>query len=177
MKCLFVFSVLFASLLAWGQRKDNAPSLSETIEWLTGASEEESGWGSGHFQLSSHNCNVEILSTEILSTNAETPSPIKISRTKYSFRLMDIDPTDIRYADSGLVGRAFIEFHSRNYKENITVTKYKDAEAEWSDKVVLDTVRVRSVVGGLQTNSEFARRFVKPFKRAVELCGGKQSSY
>jgi hypothetical protein len=171
MKSLFVFSVLFASLLAWGQRKDNAPSLSETIEWLTGASEEESGWGSGHFQFSSHNCNVEILTVEILSAQ----NGIAISRTKYSFRLMDIDPTDIRYA-TVREGQAFISFHSRNYKENITITRYKNAEAEWSDKVVLHTVRVRSVVG-LPADNEFARRFVKPFKRAVELCGGKQSSY
>lgn len=172
MKGLLVLSVLFASLLAWGQRKDNAPGLSETIEWLTGASEEESGWGSGHFQFSSHNCNVEILSVEVLSTKDDNP---KIGRTKYSFRLIDIDPTDIRYADV-MDGRAYISFHSRNYKENITITRYKDAEAEWSDKVVLDTVRLRSV-SGLQTNNEFARRFVKPFRRAVELCGGKQGSY
>jgi hypothetical protein len=158
MKCLFVFSVLFASLLAWGQRKDNAPSLSETIEWLTGASEEESGWGSGYFQFNSHNCNVEILKVETLSAQND----IAISRTKYSFRLMDIDPTDIRYAEV-MDGQAFINFHSRNYKENITITRYKNAEAEWSNKVVLYTVRARSV-GDLPSDNELARRFVKTFQ-------------
>jgi hypothetical protein len=172
--------ILLCSIAAQTQTKPreakSRPTLAETIEWLTGASQEEAGWGMGSFHFSSDGkCNAELNTLQILDTNSETRN----RRHKYSFRLADIDPSDIRFElIPAKTSYNVIQFHTRNYKEIISVTQYKDAIADWSDKEVESTDMVRSpFTSDLKTNDWFAPRFVKAFKRAVELCGGRSSSY
>jgi hypothetical protein len=151
------------------------PSLAESIEWLTGASQEEAGWGSGSFQFSSDGkCNAEISTSEILNNRSEK----NFRRAKYSFRMSDIDPSDIRF-ESVRAEPPYnvIHFHTYNYRESISFILYKDAEADWSAKEVEHSDKLRAPYDDLKTNDWFAPRFVKAFKRAVELCGGRKSSY
>lgn len=172
-------TVFFLSVAAVAQVKTHRdlkplPSLSETIEWLTGASQEEAGWGGGYFHFTSDGkCNAEISTYEFLE---HTDSDKKIRTDKYSFRLAEIDPTDIRFQPAS--DYYVVSFHTRNYKESISFTLYKDAIPNRSDKEVEYTKMVRSTLtSDLRTNDWFAPRFVKAFRRAVELCGGKESSY
>ena len=153
------------------------PNLADTIDWLTGASQEEAGWGGGSFQFNSDGkCNAELSTIEIVNS---PKSDKNIRRTKYSFRLADIDPSDIRFEYiKSSVSYNVIQFHTYNYKENISFVRYKDAAADWDEKEVEFFERVRTpFTSALRTNDWFAPRFVKAFKRAVELCGGKKSSY
>jgi hypothetical protein len=174
--------ILFWSVAVGGQAKQPRelkplPTLTQTIEWLTGASEEEAGWGGGGFQFSKGDskCSAEISTSEILETHSEKD----VRRSKYSFRLADIDPSDIRFElIPAKPSFNVIQFHTYNYKKTISFTKYKDAVADWSDKEVEFTDTVRTpFTSDLRTNDWFAPRFVKAFKRAVELCGGRSSSY
>jgi hypothetical protein len=173
--------LLFLTVLAMAQTKPKRtgalPNLSDTIEWLTGASQEEAGWGAGSFQFSSDGkCKAELSTVEIMS-NAKSEKDVR--RTKYSFQLADIDPSDIRFEHiEANIPYDVIEFHTYNYRESISFTGYKDSIAEWSPKEVESSQRLRApFTSALRTNNWFAPRFVKAFTRAVELCGGKKSSY
>ena len=168
MKRLALF-VVIASISVLGQSKAKAPAptLSETMQWLRGATDEESGDGHSHHEFENKDgdsCYVSITETR----SAAGPD----FWLRESFSLADIDPTDIRVERLGegqlktlLEGMSAVTFHTRNYAKKITHTSNSSSStipiAEYS----------------LHTNDYFAPRFAKAFKRAVELCGGKRSSF
>jgi hypothetical protein len=168
MKRLVLFMV-FGSICALGQStaKSAAPTLSETMQWLRRATDEESGDGHNHHEFENKDgdsCYVSITETR----SAAGPD----FWLRYSFSLADIDPTDIRVERLGegqlktlLAGMSAVTFHTRNYAKKIDHTSNSNSSpfpiAEYS----------------VHTNDYFAPRFAKAFKRAVELCGGKKSSF
>jgi hypothetical protein len=168
MKRLVLFAV-FGSMYVLGHStaKAPAPTLSETMQWLRGATDEESGDGHNHHEFENKDgdsCYVIITETR----GAAGPD----FWLRYSFSLADIDPTDIRVERLGegqfktlLAGMSAVAFHTRNYAKKINSTSNSSSSpipiAEYS----------------LHTNDYFAPRFAKAFKRAVELCGGKRSSF
>jgi hypothetical protein len=85
--------VLFWSVAAVTQAKQTKelkplPNLAETIEWLTGASQEEAGWGGGSFQFSSDGkCNAEISTGEGVEISSGESHKYMHRQRKYSFRL------------------------------------------------------------------------------------------
>ena len=133
--------------------------------------------GKRQFQFSGDGkCNAELSTIEIVDNPKSNKN---IRRTKYSFRLTDIDPSDIRFEYiKASVSYNVIQFHTYNYKENISFISYKDATSDLDDREPAFSEMVRTpFTSSLRTNDWFAPRFVKAFKRAVELCGGRKSSY
>lgn len=162
----FILAVAFI-LLSFEQTRSNPPTLSETLEWLTGASTEESGDGNNHitFETSGKDgCAVVITETRA-----------KASRgfwIKESFSLADIDPSDVQLDDlsKGPYGKPFagqfaVRFHTTNYRKKISSTAW-----DYPNVILASDYTVF-------TNDSFAPRFAKAFRRAVTLCGGKASSY
>jgi hypothetical protein len=141
------------------------PTLSETLQWLSGASEAESANGKTHTSFESdprNGCSVTITETRV----AAGPN----FWIKMSFSLADIDPTDIRAEDLDkpplpLPGHFAVSFHTTNYTKKIIATSSNHTErVPVSDYIVL-------------TNDGFGPRFARAFKNAIELCGGKRSSF
>lgn len=162
-----LLTVVFISLSTFGQTNSKPPSLSETLEWLTGASYEESGDGNNHitFETSGKDgCAVVITETRAKASHGFW--------IKESFSLADIDPSDVQVHDlsQGPYGKPFagkyaVRFHTTNYRKKISSTAW-----DYSDPILTSDYTVF-------TNESFAPRFAKAFRRAVTLCGGKPSSY
>ena len=154
----------------------SAASLSETLQWLRGASEEESGDGDTHttFETSGgHSCNVTITETRV---KAGPDFWIK-----ESFSLADIDPGEIHIENLGqgefgklFQGRSAVDFHTTNYIKTI---KDSSRGPFWPGGPILpkpDEILTSHYT--VFTSDWFAPRFAKAFKHAVELCGGKPST-
>jgi hypothetical protein len=142
------------------------PNLAETLQWLSGASEVESATGAppfSHYTFESQGENV--CSVAITETRVQA-GPNWWDRL--SFSLTDIDPMDIRVDKleaPSFAGESAVSFHTTNYREKIT-----DSSSGHSQDI---PTRDHKLI----TNDWFALRFAKAFKHAVELCGGKQSSF
>lgn len=163
---LTVFSFLLPSSVISQSRHEPA-TLSDTLEWLRGASDKESGDGNTHITFESvgaQGCAVIITETRVKA------GPQFWIRE--SFSLGDIDPADIQVEKLGtgqfkklMEGQSSVRFHTTNYREKIVHTSNSSSEGiPTSDYILL-------------TNDWFAPRFAKALKRAAELCGGKPSSY
>ncbi len=147
----------------------NNPSLSETLQWLSGASEEESGNGDEHhtFENNGKDCSVTITETRLRATPGFW--------IKMSFSLADIDPDDIQVNDLGkgdpkmpgmaMPGKFAINIHTTNYTNKIIHTSSQYPEP-------LPTSHYTYF-----TNDWFAPKFAKAFTHATRLCGGKRSSF
>jgi hypothetical protein len=144
-----------------GQSKAHTPNLSETLQWLDGVPREESGYDAGgrfrlgYFEFDSKSCDVTL--TEHRRTD-QTDKAVFV----YSFALGDIDPSDIHIESLNsilLFGDVGIRFHTRNHKNTINHSGLRVSHID------------------LITTDHFASRFKKGFKHAIELCGGKPSSY
>ena len=154
--------------------------LSETLQWLSGASDEESATGVppySHYTFESKAKNV--CSVAITETRVEAGPDWW---DKMSFSLADIDPADIQVEDLGkgefakvFAGESAVSFHTTDYRKAIIdSTKgpfYPGGQtlAEPSETPTSNYILI--------TNDWFAPRFAKAFKHAVELCGGKRSSF
>jgi len=151
--------------------------LNETLQWLSGASEEESGDGNTHITFESdtkYSCAVTITETRV---KAGPDFWIK-----ESFSLADIDPDDIQVEKLGqgefkklFQGQSSVRFHTTNYRKTITFSSkgpfYPGGTALDKPEEILTSDYT------VFTNDWFAPRFAKAFRRAVELCGGKRSSF
>jgi hypothetical protein len=165
----FILFVVFYSALALGQSaaKAPAPGLSETMQWLRGATDKESADGNNHYEV--ENKEGDSCPVKIIETRAKAGPDFWI---KESFSLADIDPADIQVENLGegqfkkaFAGQFSVRFHTRNYTKKIIHTSNS-----LSDPILTSDYT-------LFTNESFAPRFAKAFKRAVELCGGKRSSF
>jgi hypothetical protein len=156
---------LFVSSALWAQKPQ---SLADTLDWLHGASEQESSDGETHITFESKGgCSVVI---------RETRSNAREFWETLSFSLSDIDPADIQteVLDAHWVGpgHAAVTFHTRNYTDKIRWADFGNPEG-------------RDVEGRpettstyiLETNPWFAPRFAAALKRGAELCGAKPSSF
>jgi hypothetical protein len=155
------------SVTASAQPSTNSPSLSETLQWLSGASEAESGDGDEHhtFENNGKDCSVAITETRLKATPGFW--------IKLSFSLADIDPDDIRLDDlskgtsqiPGIPGKFAVGFHTTNYTKRIIHASSQFAEPlPTSDYIYF-------------TNDWFAPKFAKAFAHAARLCGAKRSSF
>jgi hypothetical protein len=148
------------STSALSQSAPKQPTLSETLTWLSGASEDESGDGKNHhtFEIvgSSSSCSVVI--TEYRAQAGEG------FWIKEAFSLSDIDPKDI-YLEDLADGEAGVTFHTVNYSKKIMHTSNSISKPIPTSYYLYCT------------NSDFAPRFAKALKHASELCGGKPSSF
>jgi hypothetical protein len=167
---IFAAAIVTASAQP-GPASTNGPSLSETLQWLSGASEAESGDGDEHhtFENDGKDCSVIITETR---TKASPGFWIKLS-----FSLADIDPDDIRVNDlskpstlgdsqiPGIPGKFAIGFHTTNYVKKIVATSNSmTAAVPTSDYIYF-------------TNDWFAPKFAKAFAHAARLCGAKRSAF
>jgi hypothetical protein len=158
-KC-FLFLTLFVSYSALGQTKRKAPTLAETLQWLSGASEENSTDGNTHTTFKSKDrdsCTVTIRETRL---KAGPDFWIRIS-----FSLADIDPADIHVENRLLPGQSSVTFHTTNFRKTIMQTQNGSSQEFPTSYYIVFT------------NDWFAPRFAKALKRAVGLCGGKPSSF
>ena len=121
-------------------------------------------------------------SVAITETRAEASADYWI---KLSFSLGDIDPEDIHVSNlaegwpPGLqVGKAFagkyaVNFHTTNYAKKIISRLHWHPSSESPPREI--TGPVSDYI--YYTNDGFAPKFAKALKHAVELCGGKPSSF
>ena len=89
-----------------------------------------------------------------------------------AFSLSDIDPHDIQVTNLAegkygkmFVGKFTVQFHTTNYATKLIQTSSSYAEPINASEYIVFT------------NDWFAPKFARAFKRAVELCGGKGSSF
>jgi hypothetical protein len=165
-----LFATMFAgaSVTASAQSappSTNSPSLSETLQWLTGASEVESGDGDEHHTFESD--GKDVCSATITETRVKATPGFWI---KLSFSLADIDPDDILVndlskGDSKLPGKFSVHFHTTNYTKKIIHTSSQFAEP------------IPTLDYFYFTNDWFAPKFAKAFAHAARLCGAKRSSF
>jgi hypothetical protein len=155
-------------------------NLSETLQWLAGASDKESGDGNDHITFESKGsdgCDVTITETR---AKAGPDFWIKIS-----FSLADIDSGDIQVEnlaegmEGGLKkffeGQFGVSFHTSNYRKTVV---HSTKGPFYSGGPTLDKpLETPASDYTFFTNEWFAPRFAKAFKRAAELCGGKRSSF
>jgi hypothetical protein len=152
---------------ALGQARTAPPTLGDTLQWLHGASETESGGETTHIEFSSkagHGCDVVI---HELRDKAGPGFWID-----ESFSLADIDPKDITVENLGAgIGAKYglhdfaVRFHTRNFAKTITHTSSEMSDSISHDDYILDT------------NEWFAPRFAKALARAATLCGARNSSF
>jgi hypothetical protein len=159
-----LFSVGMLSLLTGtATAAQESPSLAETLQWLSGASEAESGDGNNHHTFEGNAtapCSVTITETRVL---AGPDFWIKMA-----FSLSDLDPEDIQVTNLGqgkYGGTAAVGFHTRNYAQSITHTSSQYPQPIKASEYLVFT------------NDEFAPKFARALKHAVVLCGGRRSSY
>lgn len=141
------------------QTGQTQPTLRETLDWLNGASELESGDGDEHIEFDGEGCHAVI-----------TEYRVRTRRGFYirtAFNLADLDPNAIVVTVIGDVdpGKSGVQVHTRNY-----VKKMLASDADDPEDVAVSSYE-------FNTTSEFAPRFAKALKRAAELCGAKPSSY
>jgi len=154
-----------------GRSSQNGATLAETLQWLRGASEEESAdeQGIGHIAFESnekHPCLVAITETR---RNAGPDFSLM-----ESFSLSDIDPAGIQVQDAG-DGESWVRFHTTNYRKAIIDSSRGPF---WPGGPTLKQPnKVKTSDYTFFTNFWFAPRFAKAFKHAVELCGGRPSSF
>ena len=129
------------------------------------ASEAESGVGNNHISFESD--GGDGCSVKITETRAHASPGFWI---KMSFLLSDIDPEDIQVENLGkgkypIVGGFAVRFHTTNYANKIIHTS-----SSYAEPIPVSEYTVF-------TNDWFAPKFARAFKHAVELCGGKRSSF
>jgi hypothetical protein len=141
------------------------PTLAETLQWLSGASEAESADGNNHINLESD--GTDSCSVTITETRWQAGPQFWI---KMSFSLANIDPEDIQVEDFAngdfkMPGKAAVRFHTTNYVKKIIHTS-----SSYADPIPASEYTVF-------TNDLFAPKFARAFKHAVNSCGGKRSSF
>jgi hypothetical protein len=159
--------VLFVSTLVSGQTKSKAPSFSDTLTWLSGATDTQSGDGNHHHTFES--TGISSCSVVITETRSKAGPDFWI---KESFSLADIDPDDIQVEDLAkgefkqtFEGLSAVRFHTTNFSRKILHTSNTNSEANPTTDYIFFT------------NEWFAPRFAKALKRAAELCGAQPSSF
>ena len=145
----------------------NTPSLSETLQWLSGASEVESADGDEHhtFENDGKDCSVTITETR---TRATPGFWIKLSFSLVDIDLDDIQVQDLSKGDSklpGIPGKFAVEFHTTNYTKKIIHRSSQFAEPiPTSDYIYY-------------TNDWFGPKFARALAHAARLCGAKRSAF
>ena len=172
MSTVILFGVAMMNLLtgsapAAEDKSSPPPTLAETLQWLSGASEAESADGHNHYSFESDTavpCSVAITETRV----AAGPN----FWIKMAFSLSDIDPEAIRTENlaqgkfaKDYEGSFAVGFHTTNYTKRLTHTSSSVAEP------------IKASEYTIFTNDEFAPKFARALKRAVVLCGGHRSSF
>jgi hypothetical protein len=155
----FVFSGLTRA-----QSPSHGPTLRDTLDWLTGTSEKESGDGSEYIEFESKGCQA------VITEHRVTATPEFVIRMEFS--LGDIDPSDFSVLKlgtgklKGLFGnQTSVAFHTRNYAKKMRVSDTRDATPTPASEYQFTT------------DGDFAPRFAHAMKRAAELCGAKPASF
>jgi hypothetical protein len=174
---LLAMLVLAASPSALAQTAPRAPTLNETLQWLSGASDEESSDGNTHITFESNGSND--CAVTITETRVKAGPDFWI---KESFSLADIDPDDIQVEKLGqggtknlFQGQSSVRFHTTNYRKTIMYSSsgpFSPGGAASAKPLAISTADYT-----LFTNDWFAPRFARALKRAAGLCGGKASSF
>lgn len=176
----FIFLLLFSASAMQAQTGQTNPSLADTLQWMqntlnseagrmdvkTGSSLEMRMWT----MPEAASCKVTF---EYQSGKAGVVSGFETVgwRAIYKFDLKDIDPTSIRTmpAGSDVMGPKSVMFlRTRNdvasisYTLPLTLPDHSPFTTEWMV---------------FEFGTPYAVRFVKAFKHAVSLCGGKASAF
>jgi hypothetical protein len=134
-----------------------SPTLAETLQWLQGTSGKESGDGNDRIVFESNGgCSVRMTETRV-----KAGPKFWIKNT---FSLKDIDP-DITIHPFPEDRLSMVHFHTSNYADTILASSNELPDPSTSSEYYFETTE------------EFAPRFVKALKRAVELCGARSSAF
>jgi len=165
-------------LAACAQKKQQGPSLADTLSWMDHTYNPNSNGFGGHgltFSKCSMDCKdigTKISLRETFAYNGCQISTTTISNRKNdqglheTFNLRDIDPQSVRVLNKPMTvdeDGVQVKFSTRNNIEALTYSGNitgKSNNSEWS------------------VNDEtYARHFADAFRHAVELCGGKPSAF
>jgi hypothetical protein len=173
MKIPLVIASLLLMLTApvFGQ---NAPNLKDSLQWIRNTLQAGGGqviFGAkgeissvGHLSMSYTGCEVDFVYTTINGQDGkETLHPDTI------FNLKDIDPQAIL---SSRVNAGFL--HLRYPMDLISIETTNDARVMML-KMGLTVVPTSDMT--IELNPAYAPKFLKAFKHAVALCGGKSSTF
>jgi hypothetical protein len=176
MKRTIVAGALLFSMVLAACNKRHGPPLSETLSWMAQTyNPYEDGFGGHGSYLSECAANCDDVGAQFSTRETLAYTGCKITHTIVStrrndhglveaFSLADIDPQSIRMVSNPpLGGAAQVEFSARNNAEALV----------YGGNII-----------GKGTRSEFAMddvayasRFAEAFRHAVELCGGRPSTF
>jgi Trypsin-like peptidase domain len=155
-------------------------TLAETLQWLHGATDENSATGVPPYPhytfeiMGGNGCSVAITETRVQA------GPDWYD--KRSFSLADIDPGDVHVENLGegdmtkvLAGQSAVSFHTTNFRK--TIIDSTRGPFFPGGQALAKPTETPTSDSSVTTNDWFAPRFAKAFRRAVELCGGKRSSF
>ncbi len=152
-----------------------ATTLDETLQWLSGALGTEANYVDARRSLEVINADSCVVA--INEVNKDDSEEL-LSRDWFS--LADIDPEGIEILPSATRFR----IHTTNYIDEIVHTERKlsldKTGAPWRDRMgrwAAERTQTRKSVYEGNMEMDLAPRFIKALKRAVELCGGKQSTF
>ena len=180
-RTLAVLVILFASPAFGQSRRQDNPTVKETLRWMQTSLESGAGnYWVGHevrsVRLESFvGCKVHFRHSEHQEAYANgepAPEPNKSYHLDYFFGLGDIDPTNITFSKGPRSDvPSFITIHTRNDEKKITTRLFWESEA---DSKPDDTFLIFSLDS---IDNDYVVRFAKAFKHAVEACGGKPSLF
>lgn len=167
----FILALLLLSpIVGFAQTADShkttQPTLAETLAWMHNTL--DSGLGDTvtkdevrQNRLSFTSCDV----TFVYQVVKESKTTYRNSST---FNLKGIDPTSIAETPGGhdiLAKTSIVTFNTTDNSKLITLRLPSDPDGTPTDSLLIDFP------------AGYATRFVKAFKRAVILCGGKRSNF
>lgn len=183
MKFLMAISFFWLALAAGAQTRKFGPSLKETEHWMQNTLN-NSGAGTLYVRnkesAEERTWNMPFASSCEVSFEYRTGDPGVAGFLKrvdyeaiYKFNLKDIDPSSIKLVNAGsdIIGpKSIVMVGTKDDANLITL--------EFPRKVrAADIVPIPSNSLLFEFGSPYAKRFVRAFRHAVVLCGGKPSSF
>lgn len=191
------------SMAVYGQsgKRQSGPSLIETEHWIENTFNEQNV---GYYQILSadntidesysvvfEGCTLGLESSEVHDYKYNGTHSEQQSSVLYYVDLKDIDPSTIKvyFYDVITVRRAFVGLMTTNDENKITTLMFpNDIENLVSPSVFRHekhftperVVKVDSIPfdkSGIVMASDYAPRFIKAMRHAVQLCGGRRSTF
>jgi hypothetical protein len=166
----FILALLLLPTVGFGQTTDShrttKPTLAETLAWMHNTL--DSGLGDTATKDEVRQNRMSFASCDVTFVYQVVKESKTTYRNSNTFNLKGIDPTSITETPGGhdiLAKTSIVTFNTTDNSKLITLRLPSDPDGTPTDSLLIDFP------------SDYATRFVKAFKRAVILCGGKQSNF
>jgi hypothetical protein len=162
--------MLLSPTVGFGQTTDShkatKPTLAETLAWMHNTL--DSGLGDTATKDEVRQNRMSFTSCDVTFVYQVVKESKTTYRNSNTFNLKGIDPASIAATTGGhdiLAKTSIVTFNTTDNAKIINLRLPSDSDGTPTDSLLIDFP------------SDYATRFVKAFRRAVILCGGKQSNF